>query len=50
MLKFVVLAIAATLCLSQEPANLAGDYEYDDGMSIACDDCSIPDGEYPEEG
>ena len=41
MLRLVVLAIAATLCLSQEP----GDYDY-----IACDDCRIPEGEYPEEG
>ena len=44
MLKFVVLAIAATLCLSQRP----GDYDY-----ISCDDiddCEVPDGEYPGEG
>ena len=46
MLKFVVLAIAAMLCLSQN----SGDYAYD---YISCDDinnCKIPDGEYPEEG
>ena len=39
MLKLVVLAIATILCLSQEPSDFT-----------ACDDCRIPDGEYPEEG
>lgn len=41
MLKLAVLAIIATLCLSQDP----GDYDY-----IACEDCQIPDGEFPKEG
>ena len=36
-----MIAAVATLCLSQD----LGDYGY-----IACDDCSIPDGEFPEEG
>ena len=38
MLRLVILTIAATLCSSQEPGD------------ITCDDCRIPDGEYPEEG
>ena len=38
MLRLVILTIAATLCSSQEPGD------------IVCDDCRIPDGEYPEEG
>ena len=41
MLKFVILAVITAVCLSQDP----GDYDY-----IACDDCQIPDGEFPEEG
>ena len=41
MLKLLALAIAATLCLSQDP----GDDNY-----IGCDDCKIPDGEFPKEG
>ena len=41
MLKFVIIATVLTLCLSQD----LGDDDY-----IACDDCEIPDGEFPEEG
>ena len=41
MLKFVILAVVATLCVSQD----VGDHDY-----IACDDCRIPDGEFPKEG
>ena len=41
MLKFVILAVVATLCVSQD----LGDRDY-----IACDDCRIPDGEFPKEG
>ena len=43
MLKLLALAIiiVVTLCLSQD----LGDDNY-----IACDDCKIPDGEFPKEG
>ena len=41
MLKFMILAAAVTVCLSQD----LGDLDY-----IACDDCQIPDGEFPKEG
>lgn len=41
MLKLIVLAIVATLCLSQDP----GDDDY-----ISFDDCRIPADEFPQEG
>ena len=53
MLKLLVLAIAVTLCLSQDPCNVPPDsaagHPGDDDY-IACDDCQIPDGEFPQAG
>lgn len=43
MLKFVIIAVVATLCLSDSQDLGEDDY-------IACDDCKVPDGEFPEEG
>ena len=41
MIKIVIVAVVATLCASQD----LGDYGY-----IACDNCQVPDDEFPEEG
>ena len=45
MLKFVIIAVLATLCLSDSESQDLGGYDY-----IACDDCQVPDSEFPEEG